>query len=65
MRQQPPAEESLLLRYFTPDELASLTPEEIRFLTALVHENLPEVSEAERMEAERDYRARILKKLAG
>ena len=64
MRQEPPEEESLLLLYFTPDELAALTPEEIRLLAALAHEDIPEVPEQERLQAARDYRERVLKKLA-
>ncbi len=46
-------------RYFTAEEVAILTPEELQLLALLETEDLPTIPEDEHVQAVASYRARI------
>ncbi len=63
MHTDQPDDLTLLRQYFTPDELAVLSPEELRMLALVQHEEVPEVPAAESRLAEAGYRRHVIKKL--
>ncbi len=48
-----------LSQYFTEDELAILTPEELHLLALLDAEELPTIPEEDHVRAQAEYRARV------